>query len=1004
MANHFLIRLAVVATLAAVARAQQGTCGNSDGAGGGAVDDSMCAAAVIDDATAAGDGNDATGARAFARANPTAVSSATDCSATGAPCDLTIAAEFDVCCYIPDCTDDENAGADANDFTCLAGERLVDAAATTPQDGTSATCCQAKVAADCNEETQFFCAEFAGTATDACTADGTAVGDACNLCPSQMNEPAAAFPNDGEAVLSCLDNICTEPTVEVLAAMGVAIAGLTGNPTTMTGLIASGSVEASAGWMFPTVANAGLTATAACTGTVTSDSSDCAAVAAFVASSAEADCPTTDGCFFAPAASIACPEGTGQDGTASGGPFVVTGAVGHYCALPTTVPAGGGVVISGMTCENMQTGQIACSVPHTCDTTTHHASSTGIDFNGPDDLPGNSDDGVKCLSATPTSPASPATLELVVSATTTENPAGCSINQCSTTAVAGGGGGGGDAALTIVTGLGNVACDTGTDYSEASTEFWGVAICTGTVDANVEGKVTGATEDCPTWPAWVRTNQPAECPSGCTYAREATVTCAQSSAEAAGANPFVYSGCTQAKCNDIGGDGVTTTDPFASCSKGMTIKGDLAVACADGTCDTWDCCTEDDGCAAIANPGFDGVAANDDDGKGPCYGTNSACVDVPAPGVGNTCTCCDNDLFPSQTAATEANGGCEGAIGYFGADVTSADADSSAAVTLVQGSCTACTPIANSRTTAQADTPADELVHCLAADNSRAVACVTGSIHVDNTANAVSDVCRLECPFTEVVALIDRLHIGGRDLCAAVLPAMDGTPTEAAQVTACEAVEGCYYKPGTDAAGTAAPVGQNDDVAAVCAPIYSACNNVVQLGDGTKAACEDVTVAGISLSGANGELTSFTDVDENDDVAACTFSQGADGNDGGGDDTCLYTPPASAYDDTITRCQALLDTNWAHDLRDSCDATRACPLHGLASADPPGMIAMVKEVYSAAGVAPDATSSTGTWANGLQDNYFTDDGDQVSMSHWEICMNIRDAVLAAPTCSAGAGR
>jgi hypothetical protein len=996
MANHFLIRVTLVATLFSVAHA--GTCGDSVGDGTNvAITDAMCQAAEPAGAAA----------RSYAFATPNTATATCDGddanAATTEACDLSAQASFDACCYIPDCTDDENAGADANDFTCLAGERLVDAAATTPQDGTSATCCEPKVAADCNEQTQFFCAEFAGTATDACTADGTVVGDACNLCPSQMNEPAVAFPNDGEAVLSCLDNICTEPTVEVLAAMGVAIAGLTGNPTTMTGLIASGSVEASAGWMFQTLANAGATATASCTGTVTSDASDCVNVAAFVASGAEADCPTTDGCFFAPAASIACPEGTGQDGTASGGPFVVTGAVGHYCALPTTVPAGGGVVISGMTCENMQTGQIACSVPHTCDTTTHHASSTGIDFNGPDDLPGNSDDGVKCLSATPTSPASPATLELVVSATTTENPAGCSINQCSATAVTTGYTVSGNAALTIVTGLGDVACDTGTDYSEASTEFWGVAVCTGTVDAAVEGKVTGATADCPTWPAWVRTNQPADCPSGCTYAREATVTCAQSSAEAAGTNPFVYSGCTQAKCNDIGGDGVTTTDPFASCSKGMTIKGDLEVACADGTCDTWDCCTEDDGCAAIANPGFDGVAANDDDGKGPCFGTNSACVDVPAPGVGNTCTCCDNDLFPSQTAATEANGGCEGAIGYFGADVTSADADSSAAVTLVQGSCTACTPIANSRTAAQADTPADELVHCLAADNSRAVACVTGSIHVDNTANAVSDVCRLECPFTEVVALIDRLHIGGRDLCAAVLPAMDGTPTEAAQVTACEAVEGCYYKPGTDAAGNAAPVGQNDDVAAVCAPIYSACNNVVQLGDGTKAACEDVTVAGISLSGANGELTSFTDVDESDDVAACTFSD-PDGNPGNVDDTCLYTPPASAYDDTITRCQALLDTNWAHDLRDSCDATRACPLHGLASADPPGMIAMVKEVYSAAGVAPDATSSTGTWADGLQSNYFTDDGDQVSMSHWEICMNIRDAVLAAPTCSAGAGR
>jgi hypothetical protein len=38
-----------------------------------------------------------------------------------------------------------------------------------------------------------------------------------------------------------------------------------------------------------------------CTGTVTSDSSSCAAVSAFVASGAEADCPTGDGCTFAAA-------------------------------------------------------------------------------------------------------------------------------------------------------------------------------------------------------------------------------------------------------------------------------------------------------------------------------------------------------------------------------------------------------------------------------------------------------------------------------------------------------------------------------------------------------------------------------------------------------------------------------------------------------------------------------------------------------------------------------
>lgn len=46
-----------------------------------------------------------------------------------------------------------------------------------------------------------------------------------------------------------------------------------------------------------------------CTGSRNSDSSDCAAVAAFVSSGAEADCPTTDGCTFAVANTCAGRQG-----------------------------------------------------------------------------------------------------------------------------------------------------------------------------------------------------------------------------------------------------------------------------------------------------------------------------------------------------------------------------------------------------------------------------------------------------------------------------------------------------------------------------------------------------------------------------------------------------------------------------------------------------------------------------------------------------------------------
>jgi hypothetical protein len=349
----------------------------------------------------------------------------------------------------------------------------------------------------------------------------------------------------------------------------------------------------------------------------------------------------------------------------------------------------------------------------------------------------------------------------------------------------------------------------------------------------------------------------------------------------------------------------------------------------------------------VTADGFDQQSGTADDNMGPCFGTNSACVDVPAPGVGNTCTCCDGDTPLSLRSASEAAGGCGGSIGYFGQDVTSADAASSAAAVPVQGSCTACTPIANSAETdvdptqaADTDEP-DKMVTCTRADDSRAVACVTGSIHVDNEANGVSDVCRLECPFTEVVALIDRLHIH-TDGCAAVT--LESTMTEEQQTAACEAVEGCYYTPCVDQAGTG-PCGvtPGTDQVATCRPVYAGCNamNVAPAPTpGSQADCD----LGPKLSGVDNVLAnSIAGVTSTDDVSACTFD---------GTDKCLYTPPASDYEDTITRCDALLATGWAHDLRDSCDATRACPLHGAITLDPPGMIAMVKAVYPAAGAPP----------------------------------------------------
>ena len=514
------------------------------------------------------------------------------------------------------------------------------------------------------------------------------------------------------------------------------------------------------------------------------------------------------------------------------------------------------------------------------------------------------------------------------------------------------------------------------------------------VGDGVSGAVTGLGEvTCDRDPAGNGDGNYAETDDGY-HGTAPSVSCADPTGT--GLNPFTWSGCSQAKCNDMSGDGTGSTDPFiqgsgggaaGECSTGMTLKTDLAVGCATDTCTTNDCCTDDDGCAPAL--GLNGVddSGGGDDGQDPCLGTDSFCEDVAAPGVGNTCTCND---------------------GFFGAVATSA-ADAAP----VAGSCTACTTVANSAVdgtcAASGTTTCTNTVTCAAADNSRAVECITGAIHVDNTASGVSDVCRLECPFTDLVALIDLLHFT-EDKCADV-DLTTGTPSVQVQTAACEAVAGCYYIPedlGND--GTVSGTGVNADVAASCAPIYPACKAIAQNAANTAADCGTDGAAGMSghgtgrahtiptLSG-DGDLT--TDADN---TAACTFSDGADTG-VTTDDTCLFTPDATAYV-PITRCDALLGTGWAHDLRDSCDASRACPLHGAAGGNPPGLVEMVKLVYSGAGVAPDLTGTNGVYSDGLQSNYFTDDAGTApdGKSHWDVCTGIRDAVLAAPTCSSGSGR
>ena len=150
-----------------------------------------------------------------------------------------------------------------------------------------------------------------------------------------------------------------------------------------------------------------------------------------------------------------------------------------------------------------------------------------------------------------------------------------------------------------------------------------------------------------------------------------------------------------------------------------------------------------------------------------------------------------------------------------------------------------------------------------------------------NTTSGVSDVCRLECPFTELVALIDQLHTT-QDGCKAVSDAWTpGTSSHQVETAACEAVAGCYYIPedlGDDAATGGAAGTADEDTPASCAPIYAACKLIAQNAAGTQAACGadgaaataghgTARVAAPPTLSGDGDLTTVAD-----NVAACTFA------------------------------------------------------------------------------------------------------------------------------------
>jgi len=357
----------------------------------------------------------------------------------------------------------------------------------------------------------------------------------------------------------------------------------------------------------------------------------------------------------------------------------------------------------------------------------------------------------------------------------------------------------------------------------------------------------------------------------------------------------------------------------------------------------------------------------------------------------------------SDRVAAGSNGGTAGTStsthtcvcknGYFGTGTT----------------CTPCTAVANSAS-----------ITCTTATNSRAV-CVTGAIKVNAPSATTADVCRLECPFVDLAAMIDSLQ--------PKCPTPTAQADAQASLTACEAVPGCYYKPAvcsnpthrtqsacTGASATWTPQG--------CAKLYDDCktkaasqaacttngprvwgNLQLSADDGTPDTdtSGDGTVGTLTTDGCKYTAASAGGATW-DDSARCDIHASrikAPGNAGYG----------STYTDSrtpIVRCGALLATGWAHDLRGSCDATDKCSLHDSASNAADGLVANVKKIYADPADSPPNLAATtspavaGTPA-GPTNHYFTKGYSDDTKTTWKTCLLIRDAVNAAPTCSSSSG-
>jgi hypothetical protein len=491
--------------------------------------------------------------------------------------------------------------------------------------------------------------------------------------------------------------------------------------------------------------------------------------------------------------------------------------------------------------------------------------------------------------------------------------------------------------------------------------------------------------------------------SATTVSALATVTCAADYgtgplALAAGNGPkvtcvhngnFVFSGCHDKRCDRATGLGSNAFPednppaPAPHCSvAGTKIKTDLTNFCESSSgCANTDCCTNINECVEYDDPG---TPANVDAQGGSAVllsgcAANSYCTDAdPTNSSDNGVQGTTLQLHGDSAGTVISTHTCTCNAGFFG------DGDASGT------GCTTCTAVANSAS-----------VTCTSATNSRAV-CVTGAIHVPAASTTTADVCRLECPFVDLMAMIDVLQPSSTTLCPTLAQAADVEQSK----NSCEAVKGCYYKP----AQTTPSV-----VAHSCAEMYTDCRAL----SASSAACTTTgpRLWGSALTVAADDGTADTDTSGDGTIgtlttAGCHYTAASAGGDSWDDNARCDIAPASikagvsTYAEVrtpIVRCEALLATGWAHDLRGSCDASAACRLHTHNTVT--GLVGQIKLVYpNPAASPPDFAGQSND--NGAPSNnvggFFTTDAAN-DKTTFEICSEIRDAVNAAPTCSSGSG-